>query len=98
MLQTSAEVVSTVVGQPLKSAVTGAAEETERGTSLGRQPYESHPNMNQNTISLSGQVYGGGSAPLIIAELSGNHGQSLDTALKLVERAADAGARECEKG
>ena len=48
--------------------------------------------MNQNAISLSGRVFGGGSPPLIIAELSGNHGQSLETALRLVDRAADAGA------
>ena len=52
--------------------------------------------MNQNAISLSGRIFGGGSPPLIIAELSGNHGQSLETALKLVELAAHAGALVCE--
>lgn len=30
--------------------------------------------------------------PFVVAELSGNHNQSLDTALKLVEKAAEAGA------
>ena len=53
--------------------------------------------MNQNAISLSGRVFGGGSPPLIIAELSGNHGQSLETALRLVDRAADAGADAIKK-
>ena len=32
--------------------------------------------MNQNAISLSGRIFGGGSPPLIIAELSGNQERS----------------------
>ena len=31
--------------------------------------------------------------PFLIAEMSGNHNQSLERALKLVDAAADAGAR-----
>ena len=31
-------------------------------------------------------------SPLIIAELSGNHGGSLDKALRMVDQSADAGA------
>lgn len=42
-------------------------------------------------IEIQGRVVGGGERPFIIAELSGNHGGSLDMALKLVDKAADAG-------
>lgn len=38
------------------------------------------------------QTIGAGYPPLIIAEMSGNHNQSLEQALKLVEAAANAGA------
>jgi pseudaminic acid synthase len=43
-------------------------------------------------IVLQGREIGPGMRPLIIAELSGNHGKSLDRALALVEAAAGAGA------
>ncbi len=42
-------------------------------------------NINQRTI-------GDGHKPYLIAEMSGNHNQSLDIALRLVEEAANAGA------
>ena len=35
---------------------------------------------------------GAGSAPLVIAEMSGNHNQSLERALEIVDAAAKAGA------
>ena len=35
---------------------------------------------------------GAGHRPFVIAEMSGNHNQSLDRALALVDAAADAGA------
>ena len=43
-------------------------------------------------ISIGSRKVGPGHSPFIIAELSGNHNQSLDRALKLVDLAADAGA------
>ncbi len=46
---------------------------------------------NPNVLSLNGKSYGGPNPPLIVAELSGNHQQSLDTALALVDAAADCG-------
>lgn len=40
----------------------------------------------------SGRLWGLTQRPFIIAEMSGNHNQSLETALKIVDAAADAGA------
>ncbi len=45
-----------------------------------------------NPITISGRPVGTGHPPLIIAEMSGNHNQSLQRALEMVEHAADAGA------
>ncbi len=41
---------------------------------------------------IAGRAIGEGQPPFVIAELSGNHNQSLDRALALVDAAADAGA------
>lgn len=46
----------------------------------------------RNTILLGGQTLGSEHKPCIIAELSGNHGGSLDRAMAMVEAAAEAGA------
>jgi N-acetylneuraminate synthase len=43
-------------------------------------------------ISIAGREIGPNSRPYLIAEMSGNHNQSLDRALEIVDRAADAGA------
>jgi pseudaminic acid synthase len=43
-------------------------------------------------IRIAGRLVGPGHAPLVIAEMSGNHNQSLDRALELVQAAARAGA------
>jgi pseudaminic acid synthase len=45
-----------------------------------------------NTIDLDGKKIGPGLPPYIIAEMSGNHNQSLDRALKIAEAAAECGA------
>ncbi|WP_099354146.1 pseudaminic acid synthase [Fredinandcohnia onubensis] len=42
-------------------------------------------------ISLGGRLVGSTHSPFIIAEMSGNHNQSLDRALKIVEAAAKSG-------
>ncbi len=44
------------------------------------------------TIEIAGNLLGPGNPPFIIAEISGNHGQSLDCAMEIVEAAARAGA------
>jgi len=44
-------------------------------------------------MKISHQIIGPGVPSFIIAEMSGNHNQSLDTALELVEAAARAGAQ-----
>lgn len=44
-----------------------------------------------NEIDIAGRKIGLGKAPFIIAEMSGNHNQSLDRALEIVEAAAMAG-------
>lgn len=47
---------------------------------------------DKQPLTLGHHQLGPGCAPLIIAELSGNHNGSLDRALELVDLAADAGA------
>ncbi|MFK4390851.1 pseudaminic acid synthase [Peribacillus frigoritolerans] len=45
-----------------------------------------------NDINLEGRLVGPNHPPFIIAEMSGNHNQSLERALEIVEAAAKAGA------
>lgn len=45
-----------------------------------------------NDIVIAGKKIGSGHPPFIIAEMSGNHNQSLERALNIVEAAAKAGA------
>jgi len=45
-----------------------------------------------NTIKIAGTFIGPSNRPFIIAEMSGNHNQSLERALAIVDAAADAGA------
>jgi len=47
---------------------------------------------NYTEINISGRHIGAGHFPFIIAEMSGNHNQSLERALEIVEAAAKAGA------
>lgn len=48
--------------------------------------------MDKSEIHIAGRAIGRGHAPFIIAEMSGNHNQSLERALEIVQAAADAGA------
>lgn len=48
--------------------------------------------MTERPLQLFGQQYGAGKAPLIVAELSGNHDGKLEKALKMIDAAAEAGA------
>jgi len=43
-------------------------------------------------MKIADRPVGGGAAPLVIAEMSGNHNQSLERALEIVDAAAAAGA------
>lgn len=47
---------------------------------------------NSTKLNIAGRAIGLNQAPFIIAEMSGNHNQSLDRALEIVEAAAKAGA------
>jgi N-acetylneuraminate synthase len=51
-----------------------------------------HVNEESKTIHIGSREIGRGSPPFIIAEMSGNHNQSVDRALQIVDAAADAGA------
>jgi len=44
------------------------------------------------SFKIAGRTIGQGHSPFVIAEMSGNHNQSLDRALDIVQAAADAGA------
>lgn len=48
--------------------------------------------MNKNMIKIFDKSIGRGTQPFIIAEMSGNHNQSLERALEIVEAAANTGA------
>ena len=45
------------------------------------------------TINIAGKAIGEGHQPVIVAEMSGNHNQSLDRALKIVDAVASSGAQ-----
>lgn len=47
---------------------------------------------NSIAINIAGKFIGKGHAPFVIAEMSGNHNQSLERALEIVEAAAKTGA------
>ena len=47
---------------------------------------------NSNEINIAGRAIGLGRTPFVIAEMSGNHNQSLERALQIVEAAAKTGA------
>lgn len=47
---------------------------------------------HRSHFSLAGREIRPGGPPLVIAEMSGNHNQSLETALEILQAAADAGA------
>ncbi len=47
--------------------------------------------MDIRSIEIGGRIVGQDQSPFIVAELSGNHNQSLQTALAMVDAAAEAG-------
>jgi len=47
---------------------------------------------HKRTLEIAGRAIGTGHAPFVIAEMSGNHNQSLERALEIVEAAARSGA------
>ncbi len=52
----------------------------------------SRANRSEETIMIGGRAVGPSAPPFVIAEMSGNHNQSLERALQLVDAAAAAGA------
>ena len=48
--------------------------------------------MTARSITIAGRKIGPDAPPFIIAEMSGNHNQSLDRALQIVDAAANSGA------
>ena len=60
-----------------------------RHWTLKREVKRNH--MFNRTFDIEGRVIGEGAPPLVVAEISGNHGGSLEAALKLITACADAG-------
>jgi pseudaminic acid synthase len=58
---------------------------------MSRRHDTNEAHMTSGTV-IGGHAIGANSPPFIIAEMSGNHNQSLDRALAIVDAAADAGA------
>ncbi len=54
---------------------------------------EAYALMTNQLISIANTVIGTGQRPFVIAEMSGNHNQSLDRALEIVDAVADTGAQ-----
>ena len=48
--------------------------------------------INSSEVNIAGRAIGSRHAPFVIAEMSGNHNQSLERALEIVEAAAKTGA------
>lgn len=48
--------------------------------------------MSKQTLRIGTRVIGDGQPPMVIAEMSGNHNQSLATAMRIVDAAAECGA------
>src|SRR6186713_2343717 len=48
--------------------------------------------MTDQTVQIGSRTIGPGHRPYLIAEMSGNHNQSLDRALEIVDAAAESGA------
>jgi pseudaminic acid synthase len=46
----------------------------------------------KKTLEIAGRIIGRGEAPFVVAEMSGNHNQSLEKALEIVEEVAKTGA------
>jgi sialic acid synthase SpsE len=49
-----------------------------------------------DAFQIAGRPIGPGAAPFVIAEMSGNHNQSLDRALAIVDAAAEGGRARAE--
>lgn len=52
---------------------------------------------SSNTIKIRDHYIGSDKLPFVIAEMSGNHNQSFERAMKIVEAAAKAGAEAAYK-
>ena len=48
--------------------------------------------MFNKIIDINGRLIGGENPPFIIAEMSGNHNQSLERALDIIDKVAEADA------
>src|SRR3546814_5068120 len=54
--------------------------------------------MSTSKLSIAGHVIGLDSAPYVVAEAGSNFNQSLDTAKRMIEVAAESGAQADRKG